>query len=1018
MANMGASTSSDFARWLGLVDQDDPTNLPAGCAAVCRNARFSLTGVETRWGLKTAIQGLNQAPVTGLLGCAYTPESASQSYFQAPILFDMDGALQLENPVGSGRTVVIQDSLVTLPSAAHMIGTQTYNRAWMAFSNLLTPSSPMAVYDLFSQTLNPYGMKPVGFGWYAGGHVLVGDVTTPSILVDGVTVEQGNGHTYRATTAGTMGQVQPIWPTDENATVNDNGVIWEEYTPVLANRLPPPVGFQPVHDFGGGTFPANQDVYVIISFVNGVGESLTTPEALSLTTLLVNEAVRVDLPNLSLPTPGWISTLKAPYLPTAINIYEASVPTGNPAPAQSTFQLAGSVSVGTGTFLITHDATSGIFPPTSNTARITGGMLPPPVVAPTVTRDSGGGTFPVGRDVYTLQTYLNATGETTAGPASSVLDTQLNDAVQISVEGLATYEITGINLYEADVPTGADAPPSTLFALVGTFQPGDTATISATAAGPSPPVTNTTGTAGNIAADTLNSFGVYGQRYAVVAYQNSLGTISGIRISAVTGYVVDESGFEIAMFNVPTGPSNIVARVIGFTVANGTNAGPFYSIPTDTVSNGIPMTSTIINDNTSSSGIFNFTDTFLIGSLGVNNITDRLQVIEPNPCIDIYFSPSTSRLFQTGVPGTYSGHWASLALDVESYYGADKSKIAIGNDDGERAICVREYRNSLFSFRERSAFSLSASTGDPATWSASQIWSKVGPCGPRAIDVCGEFIVFVHSSGIYRYEADYPELVTKEIPRFWSTINWKAQQTIWCAIDVEQHEIHFGFPVNGSPIPNQKLTLNYEEGWNNPLLWGRVSGKEATIEQARKYSVDDVAGFVGLRIYRTVPDVPDPMEGPLGISQATVRNTISQMMFTSSGPDGTVQAVQPGIYNDNGDGIDFQYETTSVGAMQALSHLQGANFNVRGYGLLYASFIPGARMVTDWRPGDKPFEVKLRPLELELVPTKGITRMAPSRTNEKWRLRLTNGKVADNWCAIKEAIVFTSPMFSGREVNE
>ena len=209
MANYGEATKVEFSRWLGLVDEDDPTNLPMGCAALAQNCRFNLTEVETRYGIQTAIQGKNQSPITGLLGCAYTPESATEAYFQAILLYDYLGSLQIENPAGTGRTTPIVGPLVPLPANSHMIGAQAYNRAWMSFSNLLTPTAFPAVYDLKSKNLYPYGMKPVGFGWYAGAQVLVGECCTPSQLQSGVPVAVGNGHLYICIQAGTTGNVQP-----------------------------------------------------------------------------------------------------------------------------------------------------------------------------------------------------------------------------------------------------------------------------------------------------------------------------------------------------------------------------------------------------------------------------------------------------------------------------------------------------------------------------------------------------------------------------------------------------------------------------------------------------------------------------------------------------------------------------------------------------------------------------------------------------------------------------------------
>lgn len=1023
MANFQNSSPIEYGRWLGLVDQSDPTNLPMGCGAVSQNVRFTLTEVETRFGIKTAIQGKNRQPITGLLGTAFTPESAAQTYFQSILLYDYSGALQIENPTGTGRTQPIPAGLATLPAQSHMIGTQAYNRAWMAFSNLLTPTAFPSVYDLMRKALYPYGMKPLGFAWTPGTQVLVGECCVPSTLQNGTWTPTGNGHLYICVDAGTTAQNQPAFPTNEGGMILDGSVLWKEQTPVLANRLPNPAAPLLTRVAAGGALPAGDDVYVQITFVNNQGESLASLSSVIVNTVL-NDEIQVAIPALA-SLAGWIQGLPAQYIPTGCQVYVAAVVTGSPEPALTDFQrlTGGPFALGT-TASITAIPVTGITPPTINSARVTGGQLPTPIVAPAIQRSSGAGTFAAGRDVYILQTYTNAMGETLPGPASSIIDTQLNDGIVATIQWPQGYALTGINLYECDVPTGtvfggAEFPPFEQFRQVATgLISGSTAAINAPGAGQPPPVVNTTGTAGNIQQDTFDGGpnATQGLRYFVVAYQNLFDTISGYTQGAVFSYDVDENGWELGVFNLPTGPNYIQNVLVNFSIADGTNAGPFYYIPFATVSDGIQMTATAFPNGTSTA-IVNFTDEFLIASF---NTTDRLRVIQPQQCVDIYYSPSTNRIFQTGVPGTYSGHWASLAADPESYYG-DTSVISVGNDDGERAWCVREYRSVLYSLRERSGFEITPSSGDPSTWSVNNRWQKVGPCGPRAVDVCGQFMIFVHSSGIYKFENDYPELVSKEIPRFWNTINWQAAQTIWVAIDVEWHEIHIGLPVGGSTVPNVVLVLNYEEGWNNPLLFSRYSGKEQTIEQARKYSIwTNITAFLGARLYRSITGEPLPVEGPVQTEEEIGREYISQFLYASSAPDGTVQAITPGVYNDNGAGIDSRYEGIAVQQMMSLSKLNGLNLNVRGNGQLFPYFIAGANSITDWHPNAPvpQWLVQLRPLQLELNPSKGISRNTPSRLSERWRPGFWNGAIADSWFSLKYVTVFVSPMFQGRTVAE
>ena len=75
-----------------------------------------------------------------------------------------------------------------------------------------------------------------------------------------------------------------------------------------------------------------------------------------------------------------------------------------------------------------------------------------------------------------IATFINALGETLPSIAGMLIDTVLDDAVQVPIPS-TLYQITGVNLYEADVATGAAAPAAGSYALVGTFQPLTTATI-------------------------------------------------------------------------------------------------------------------------------------------------------------------------------------------------------------------------------------------------------------------------------------------------------------------------------------------------------------------------------------------------------------------------------------------------------------------------------------------------------------------------------------------------------------
>ena len=972
--NFDGFTPHEFTRFSGLVDNDDPTVLPMGVAAVCKNCRFQLTTVATRYGLQTALQGPNQAPISGLASLIYTPENPGETLFQVPMVFDTDGYLLVERPAGSGHLVRVQGPLVSQPTNAHAMMTEAYNRALVAYSDLKTPCAPINVYGLRTQQLDPYGQKPLGGAWLASTAYAVGEYVQP-------TATGGNGHLYRCTVAGTTNTTEPAWPLTENATITDGGVTWEELTPVLVNRLPAPNSPQPSRAAGGGSFAAGRDVYLAMTYVNAQGESIASAPGILVNTNL-NDAAQFTVPILA-SLAGWIGGLASQYQPVSVNVYEADVATGAAAPSSASFAQIGNFALGA-TVTVTSTA-AGVAPPSSNTARVTPGGLQPPGT-PTVERASNSGSFPAGRDVYLLATFTNTAGETLPSVAGMLIDTVVNDAIQVPIPS-TLYQVTGVNLYEADVPTGEPAPATNTYALVGSFQPLTTATITASASGPPPPLTNTSGAGGNIAPDSGT-----GLRYASIAFTNRNGNLSPT-VTAFTSISVDVPGEQLYMANIPTGPSNIINRTIGLTVADGTSAGPFFYIPSATVSANIPMTATVINDNATTTAFFNFTDEFLEAETSTD-MTDRLRCVQPPAAVDVYYSPSNDRVVLSGVDGYGSGHYISLAADSESYYG-DTSPIQVANGNGQRCICAREFQGTLFSLKERSGFTISPTATDPSTWSVQQRWEGVGPCGPRAVCVTNEFLFFVHRSGAYAYAPSEPEpkLMTKEIPTLWSQINWDYQHLIWCCVDDENKKIRIGVPMGNATVPNQTLTMNYMEGLSGPIHFSQYAGKEVAMGAARKWSLDDVAGSVAVRCERALPENAS--------SFGALRQ--SQILIGSSSPDGTVQMIATGIYNDNGSGIACQYETTSTQDLMAVSMLGGVSINALGEGSMTVSVMVAR--------GNH--EIKLAPFPLNPENWKGYSGGARGQ-NERFRMRFTNGSVSNAWFALKYCSLFTRPLFSGR----
>lgn len=137
-----------------------------------------------------------------------------------------------------------------------------------------------------------------------------------------------------------------------------------------------------------------------------------------------------------------------------------------------------------------------------------------------------------------------------------------------------------------------------------------------------------------------------GVRKACVSFLTRNGAVT--QASPVVSFNVVIGASTVAASNIPIGPSNTVARIINFTGANG---GNFFNIPVpvSVISNGVTTieSSTWINDNTTTSAVFSFSDATLLAAAAVdiqgNNLFAQKEL---GSCVGLI--PYASRLFAIG----------------------------------------------------------------------------------------------------------------------------------------------------------------------------------------------------------------------------------------------------------------------------------------------------------------------------------------------------------------------------------
>ncbi len=104
--------------------------------------------------------------------------------------------------------------------------------------------------------------------------------------------------------------------------------------------------------------------------------------------------------------------------------------------------------------------------------------------------------------------------------------------------------------------------------------------------------------------------------------------------SPVVTFTTSGGGY-VQVSNIPIGPSNVVARILAFTGADG---GKYFYLPVPAQINGqIIGTSTVVNDNTTTSAIFDFSDQALFAAAAIDipgNNLFRQEIL--GPCLGFF----------------------------------------------------------------------------------------------------------------------------------------------------------------------------------------------------------------------------------------------------------------------------------------------------------------------------------------------------------------------------------------------
>ena len=485
----------------------------------------------------------------------------------------------------------------------------------------------------------------------------------------------------------------------------------------------------------------------------------------------------------------------------------------------------------------------------------------------------------------------------------------------------------------------------------------------------------TSASAGNI--DT-------GVRYCAVMFRTRTGYITGFTLAATRSANLATGSRRVDLTGIPVSADpNVIERIIAFTFAGGSDAGPYYFIEADDTVDGVSITRTVIPDNTTTTATFNFTDSYLAGLSDISAYFNKVKL----PFMSaVSYSKRMRRLFWCGDPDLPSAFRASEIDDPETYYETD-SIIEPAEGVGQRAVTMREYKGETYLLMERSGHVTEDTTATPATWGTYQRWSKVGPAGPRAVDVNEDIMAFAHRSGVYVYLGNAPIHVSHKIHRRWRKINWEFGHLVWLRIDAETQRIYIGVPMGHSTIPDKVFVMDYDDA--------DFSRNFSNV----RWSEDTIAAHDAIRTERALPAANDANENITGYQP------ISQFVFASAAPDGAINMCDdpPGQpedmrHDDNGAGIEAIYHTAFDGPRGAHDWRLGqVDVTVRGAGSLHVE----ARKIYGVEG------LHLRAIELEALPLtyerKPKATATISTKSPRWGLRITNENEPGAWFDLSQA---------------
>ncbi len=277
-------------------------------------------------------------------------------------------------------------------------------------------------------------------------------------------------------------------------------------------------------------------------------------------------------------------------------------------------------------------------------------------------------------------------------------------------------------------------------------------------------------------------------------------------------------------------------------------------------------------------------------------------------------------IFETNAAQNPSVIRASRNSDPEAYDGVQGLvEVAANNGQAVRAAFV--IRSNLYFVKERSLY-VTADNGstEPAFWDVEEVSNAVGTPSVHGVGIGEDWVVIASRSGLYYFDGGQPQKISQEIQPTWDAINWQYGSTIWVTVDTQHKRLYVGVPMGAATTPNEILTLDYTEGFADPLLMMLYSPS-----RARKWAPWFISANCAALVERA--------------------NGAAAFFLGNNASNGKIYQLTEGQYSDDGVAINSYYTTAF------LSQTGATGRNLFGYLTTYAQGA-GTLNVNAFTPGD------------------------------------------------------------------